>query len=120
MREKQWGLKPWGPRLVKQALGRYAKYRIETILYCGLERADEICNSWGRKTFVTVALGDMQIEASKVMNVTTHRSEAQMRRDYMMRRGNREARGSTERIPVLHHLNATTLRLLNAKCMMLY
>ena len=93
----------------------------ESKLFCTVvARADEICNSWGRKTFVTVALGDMQIEASKVMNVTTHRSEAQMRRDYMMRRGNREARGSTERIPVLHHLNATTLRLLNAKCMMLY
>ena len=56
---------------------------------------------------MTVALGDMQIEATKVMNVTTHRSEAQMRRDYMMRRGNREARGSTERYPVLLNAHET-------------
>ena len=35
------------------------------------------------------------------MQVTTHRSETQMRRDYLMRQGNREARGHTERIPVL-------------------
>ena len=62
MREKRWGCKAWGPRLIKQALGRYAKY-------CRLERADEICNSWGRKTFVTVALGDMQLDASKVQYI---------------------------------------------------
>ena len=47
---------------------------------------------------VTLALGQMQLQASRVMDVTTHMSEKQMRNDYMMSQGNQESRAATTRL----------------------
>ena len=82
---------PWGEKFIRKSLGRFARY-------CRLERADEICNSWGRKTLVTVALGEMMLPAGRVMGITTHKSEKQMRNDYLMSHGHRENRAATARL----------------------
>ena len=82
---------PWGEKFIRKSLGRFARY-------CRLDRSEEICNSWGRKTLVTVALGEMMLPAGRVMGITTHKSERQMRNDYLMSHGNQENRAATTRL----------------------
>ena len=58
-RYRRWSPIKWSDRYIQQTMQRYAKY-------CGLERHNEIRNTWGRKTCVTVGLGDMQLPARQV------------------------------------------------------
>ena len=56
-RYRRWSPIKWSDRYIQQTMQRYAKY-------CGLERHNEIRNTLGRKTCVTVGLGDMQLPVS--------------------------------------------------------
>ena len=73
--------------------------------YVGLDNAENVNNMWARKTFTTRAITDrlceiptvfkliryqcithtvdIQLPAAQVMAVTGHKSEVQMRRDYL-------------------------------------
>ena len=50
----------------------------------GIERKESINNMWARKTFITTGLRDLQLPAQQVMEVSGHKSERQMRKDYHM------------------------------------
>ena len=47
----------------------------------GIERAG-VNNMWARKSFIQTALKDLQLPAQQVMEVSGHKSEIQMRKDY--------------------------------------
>ena len=68
-----------GPKIVKKALYDWCQI-------CGVN-AEKANNAWARKTFINVALHELLLPEQMVMNVSGHRSAAQMRADYC---GNRK------------------------------
>ena len=66
--------------------------------FCKLPRAEQINNTWGRKTFVTTGLARMHLPAQRIMEVSLHRSEQQMRDNYCGKAGTDESRAKTTRL----------------------
>ena len=60
-RHRRWGFINWSDRHIQQTMQRFARY-------CQLERHKEIRNTWGRKSCVTIGLGDMQLPARQIPN----------------------------------------------------
>ena len=75
VRKKRFGKQNLGRRFVRSALSRFCQF-------VGVKNG-KINNMWARKTFVQVGLKEMQLPAQTVMEVTGHRSEKQMRADYL-------------------------------------
>ena len=73
-REKKYGKTNVGERVAKTCLSDFCEL-------VGIER-DGINNMWARQTFVQTGLKDLQLPAQQVMEVSGHRSEIQMRKDY--------------------------------------
>ena len=57
----RWSVNHWSKPYIQGSLNRFAHY-------CKLERADEIRNNVGRKTCVSISLGDMQLSAARVLS----------------------------------------------------
>ena len=66
-----------GPKIVQKALNDWCKI-------CGVNE-EKANNAWARKTFINVALHELLLPEQMVMNVSGHRSAAQMRADYCER-----------------------------------
>ena len=73
-REKKYGKTNVGERVAKTCLSDFCEL-------VGIER-DGINNMWARQTFVQTGLKDLQLPPQQVMEVSGHRSEIQMRKDY--------------------------------------
>ena len=73
-REKKYGKTNVGERAAKTCLSDFCEL-------VGIER-DGINNMWARQTFVQTGLKDLQLPAQQIMEVSGHRSEIQMRKDY--------------------------------------
>ena len=68
----------------KIILGQFS--RGKTIVYmnqkiCGVN-AEKANNAWARKTFINTALHELLLPEQMIMNVSGHKSAAQMRADY--------------------------------------
>jgi hypothetical protein len=96
--DRKWGSRPFGKAKIDKALRAMCNY-------VGLDNAENVNNMWARKTFTTRAITDrlceiptvfkliryqcithtvdIQLPAAQVMAVTGHKSEVQMRRDYL-------------------------------------
>ena len=73
-REKKYGKVNVGEKVANTCLSDFCKL-------VGIER-DGINNMWARQTFVQTGLKDLQLPPQQVMEVSGHRSEIQMRKDY--------------------------------------
>ena len=63
-----------GPKFVSKALNEWCQI-------CGVN-AEKANNAWARKTFINVALHELLLPEQMIMNISGHRSAAQMRADY--------------------------------------
>ena len=73
-REKRYGKVNVGDKVAKKAL-------LEWCDYCGI-RKDRLNNMWARKTMINTALHELLLPEQMVMNLSGHKSAAQMRKDY--------------------------------------
>jgi len=76
LRKKCFGSQNLGRDFIGSALSDYCSL-------VGVENV-KVNNMWGRKTFVQVGLKELQLPAQQIMDVTGHKSEKQMRADYLV------------------------------------
>ena len=74
-RKKKYGTTNVGHRAATRAISEWCKF-------VDVKKEESINNMWARKTFVQTGLKDLQLPAQQIMEVTGHRSEVQMRKDY--------------------------------------
>ena len=73
-RAKRFGKVNVGDKPAKKSLNQWCNY-------CGI-RTETINNMWARKTMINMALHELLLPEQQVMNLSGHKSAAQMRKDY--------------------------------------